>query len=172
MDHVEGQNVAIEYRWAQDQYDQLPNLAADLVRRHVAAIVAHDTVSAIAAKAATTTIPIIFTTGGDPVRDGLVPNLNRPSGNVTGISFIAVELGAKQVGLLHELNVRAARIAVLVDPRWPLTEQFVSDVRAASPAIGQQIEVLHASSGGEIDTVFANLSQKPADALLVGGPAH
>jgi ABC-type uncharacterized transport system substrate-binding protein len=169
--HVEGQNVAIEYRWAQDQYDRLPDLAADLVRRNVAAIVAHDTLSAIAAKAATTTIPVVFTTGGDPVRDGLVANLNRPGGNVTGISFIAVELGAKQVGLLHELLPRAARIAVLVEPKWPITEQFVSDVRSAASAIGQQIEVLYASSGGEIDTVFANLCQKPADALLVGPSA-
>jgi len=166
--HVEGQNVAIEYRWAQDQYDQLPNLAADLARRHVAAIVGHDTLSAIAAKAATTTIPVVFTTGGDPVRDGLVANLNRPGGNVTGITFIAVELGAKQVGLLHELRAGAAHIAVLVDPKWPFSERFVSDVRAAASAVGLQIEVLLASSGGEIDTVFANLSQKPADALLVG----
>jgi hypothetical protein len=102
--HIEGENVTIEYRWAQDQYDRLPDLAADLVRRHVAAIPAHDTISAIAAKGATTKIPVIFTSGGDPVRDGLVANLNRPGGNVTGISFIAVELGAKQVGLLHELR--------------------------------------------------------------------
>ena len=169
--HVEGQNVAIEYRWAQDQFDQLPSLAADLARRHVAAIAAHDTLSAIAAKAATTTIPIVFTTGGDPVRDGLVASLNRPGGNVTGVSFIGVELGAKQLGLLRELRPGAARIAVLVDPKWPITEQFVSEVRAATSAIGQQIEVLHASSGGEIDIVFANLSQKPADALLVGPSA-
>jgi putative tryptophan/tyrosine transport system substrate-binding protein len=169
--YVEGQNVAIEYRWAQDQYDQLPDLAADLVRRDVAVIAAHDTLSAIAAKVASKTIPIVFTTGGDPVRDGLVTNLNRPGGNVTGVSFIAVELGAKQVGLLHELRAGPTRIAVLVDPKWPLTEQFVSEVRAAASAIGQQIEVLYASSGGEIDTVFASLSQKPVDALLVGPSA-
>jgi putative ABC transport system substrate-binding protein len=146
-------------------------VAADLVSHHVAAIVAHDTISAIAAKAATTTIPIIFTTGGDPVRDGLVENLNRRGSNVTGTSFMAVELGAKQVGLLHELRVRAARIAVLVDPKWPLTEQFVSNVRTAALAIGQQIEPLNASSGGEIDALFTNLSQKPAHALLVGPSA-
>ena len=169
--HVEGQNVAIEYRWAQDQYDQLPHLATDLARRHVAAIAAHDTLSAIAAKAATTTIPVVFTTGGDPVRDGLVASLNRPGGNVTGISFIAAELGAKQVGLLRELRAEAGRIAVLVDPKWPITEQFVSEVRAAASAIGQQIEVLHASSGREIDIVFANLSQKPADVFLLVGPS-
>jgi putative ABC transport system substrate-binding protein len=138
--YVEGQNVAIEYRWAQDQYDRLPDLAADLVRRDVAVIAAHDTLSAIAAKVASKTIPIVFTTGGDPVRDGLVTNLNRPGGNVTGVSFIAVELGAKQVGLLHELRAGPTRIAVLVEPKWPLTEQFVSEVRAAASAIGQQIE--------------------------------
>ena len=97
--YVEGQNVAIEYRWAQDQYDRLPDLAADLVRRDVAVIAAHDTLSAIAAKVASKTIPIVFTTGGDPVRDGLVTNLNRPGGNVTGVSFVTAELGAKQVGL-------------------------------------------------------------------------
>jgi putative tryptophan/tyrosine transport system substrate-binding protein len=123
--YVEGQNVVIEYRWAQDQHDRLPDLAADLVRRQVAVIAAHDTRSAIAAKAATTTVPIVFTTGGDPVRDNLVSSLNRPGGNVTGVSFISVELGAKQLGLLHELLPKAARIAVLVDPNWPITEPFV-----------------------------------------------
>jgi putative ABC transport system substrate-binding protein len=169
--YVEGQNVAIEYRWAQDQYDRLPDLAADLVRRDVAVIAAHDTLSAIAAKVATKTIPIVFATGGDPVRDRLVTNLNRPDGNVTGVSFIAVELGAKQVGLLHELRAGPTRVGVLVDPKWPLTEQFVSEVNAAASAIGQQIEVLYASSGAEIDAVFASLSQKPADALLVGPSA-
>ena len=169
--YVEGQNVAIEYRWAQDQYNQLPDLAADLVRRDVAVIAAHDTLSAIAAKVATKTIPIVFATGGDPVRDGLVTNLKRPDGNVTGVSFIAVELGAKQVGLIRELRSGPTRIAVLVDPKWPLTEQFVSEVSAAASAIGQQMEVLYASSGAEIDAVFASLSQKRADALLVGPSA-
>src|SRR5262245_2558679 len=140
--YVEGQSVAIEYRWAQDQYDRLPDLATDLVRRQVAVIAASDTQSAIAAKAATTTIPIVFTTGGDPVRDGLVASLNRPGGNVTGVSFIAAELGTKQLGLLRELRPGAARIALLVDARWPVTERFVSEVRAAALTIGQQIEVL------------------------------
>jgi putative ABC transport system substrate-binding protein len=169
--HIEGENVAIEYRWAQDQYDRLPHLAADLARRHVAAIAAHDTVSAIAAKGATTTIPVVFTSGGDPVRDGLVPNLNRPGGNVTGISFIAVELGAKQVGLLRELRAGTERIAVVADPRWPLTEQIVSEARGAASAIGQQIEVLYASSSGEIDTVFAELSRRAVDGILIGPSA-
>src|SRR5262245_22208630 len=166
--YVEGQNVAIEYRWAQEQYDRLPDLAADLVRRQVAVIAAHDTRSAVAAKGATTTIPIVFVTSSDPVADNLVASLDRPGGNVTGVSFVAAELGAKQLGLLHDVLPGAARIAVLVDPRWPITERFVSDVRAAALAVGKQIEVLHASTGRDIDTVFAGLAQKPVDALLVG----
>ncbi len=166
--YVEGQSVAIEYRWAEDQFDRLPDLASDLVRRQVAVIAAHDTLSAIAAKAATTTIPIVFATGGDPIKDDLVTSLNRPGGNITGVSFIAVELGAKQLGLLHELRPGTARIAVLVDPKWPITERFVSEVRAAALAVQQQIEVLNASTGRDIDTVFASLARKPVDALLVG----
>jgi putative ABC transport system substrate-binding protein len=169
--YVEGQNVAIEYRWAQDQYDRLPDLAADLVRRQVALIATADTPSAIAAKAATTTIPIVFTTGGDPVREGLVASLNRPGGNVTGVTFLGGTLAAKRLGLLHELLPGAARIAVLVDPNFPITEPFVSDARAAASTIRKQIEVLYASTGRDIDTVFASLAQKPVDALLVGpGP--
>jgi putative ABC transport system substrate-binding protein len=166
--YVDGQNVAIEYRWAQEQYDRLPDLAADLVRRQVAVIAAHDTRSAIAAKAATTTIPIVFVTSSDPVADDLVASLDRPGGNITGVSHLSVELGAKQLGLLHEVLPGAARIAALVDPRWPITERYVSEVRAAALAIRKQIEVLHASTGRDIDTVFAGLAQKPVDALLVG----
>ncbi len=168
---VEGQNVAIEYRWAQDQYDRLPDLAADLIRRQVAVIAVLDTPSAMAAKAAITTIPIVFATGGDPVRDKLVVSLNRPGGNVTGVTFLMATLAAKQLGLLHELLAGAARIAVVVDPNFPITEPFVSDVRAAASAIRRQIEVLFASTSRDIDTVFASLAQKPVDALLVGpGP--
>jgi ABC-type uncharacterized transport system substrate-binding protein len=164
--YVEGENVAIEYRWAQDQFDRLPDLAADLVRRQVAVIAAHDTLSAFAAKGATTTI--VFATGGDPIKDGLVISLNRPGGNLTGVTFVAAELGAKQLGLLHELQPGAVRIAVLVDPKWPFSERFVSEVRAAASAIRKQIEVLEAPTGRDIDTVLANLAQKPIDALLVG----
>ena len=113
-------------------------------------------------------MPIVFVTGGDPVRDGLVASLNRPGGNVTGVSFISVELGAKQLGLLRELRPGAARIAVLVDPKWPLTEPFVSQVRAAASAMGQQIEVLYVSSDREIETAFTTLVQCGAGALHVG----
>jgi ABC-type uncharacterized transport system substrate-binding protein len=169
--YVEGQNVAIESRWAQDQYDRLPDLAADLVRRQVTVIAAHDTPSSIVAKAATTTIPIVYTGGGDPVKLGLVASLNRPGGNVTGVTFVAAELGAKQLGLLHELQPGAVRVGVLVDPNYAPTQSFVSDVQAAASSIRKQIEVLEAPTGRDIDTVFANLAQKPIDALLVGpGP--
>jgi putative tryptophan/tyrosine transport system substrate-binding protein len=166
--YVEGQNVAIEYRWAQDQADRLPDLAADLVRRQVTVIAAHDTPSAIIAKAATTTIPIVFASGGDPVKLGLVASLNRPGGNVTGVTFVTAELGAKQLGLLHELQPGAVRVGVLVDPNFAPTQSFVSDVQAAASSIGKQIEVFEAPTGRDIDTAFARLAQKPIDALLVG----
>src|SRR6516165_9266489 len=162
---VEGQNVAIEYR--SEQTDRLPLVVADLLRRQVALIVGN-TPSALAAKTATMTVPIVFVTGGDPVRVGLVANLNRPGGNVTGISFMSVELAAKQLGLLRELRPGAARIAVLVDPKCPTTERFVSEVRAAASAIGQQIEVLYVSSDREIETAFTTLVQRGAGALLWG----
>jgi putative tryptophan/tyrosine transport system substrate-binding protein len=163
---VEGQDVTIEYRSAEDQ-TRLPLLVADLLRRQVALIVGN-TPAALAAKVATTTVPIVFATGGDPVRDGLVANLNRPGGNVTGVSFISHELAAKQLGLLRELRPEAARIAVLVDPKWPLTEPFVSQVRAAASAMGQQIDVLYVSSDREIESAFTTLIQRGAGALHVG----
>jgi putative ABC transport system substrate-binding protein len=164
---VEGQNVAIEFRSAEDQMDRLPLLVADLLRGQVALIVGN-TPSALAAKAATTTVPVVFVSGGDPVRLGLVASLNRPGGNVTGISFITMELGAKRLGLLRELLPGAARIAVLVDPKWPLTEPFVSELRAAALAVGQQLIVLDVSSDREIETAFTTLVQRGADALLGG----
>jgi putative ABC transport system substrate-binding protein len=164
---VEGQNVAIEFRSAEGQIDQLPALVADLIRGQVALIVGN-TPAALAAKAATTTVPIVFVTGGDPVREGLVASLNRPGGNVTGISFMSVELTAKQLGLLRELRPGAARIAVLVDPKWPLTERFVSELRAAALAVGQQLTVLDVSSDREIETAFTTLVQRGAGALHGG----
>jgi putative ABC transport system substrate-binding protein len=166
--YVEGQNVVIEYRWAQDQHDRLPDLAADLVRDQVTVIAAHDTSSAVIAKAATTTIPIVFLTGGDPVKLGLVASLNRPGGNVTGVTFVNAELGAKQLGLLHELEPGAVRVTVLVDPNYPLTESFVSDVQAAASSIKKQIEVLEAPTARDIDIAFARLARESTDALLVG----
>jgi putative tryptophan/tyrosine transport system substrate-binding protein len=164
---IEGQNVAIEYRSAEDQTDRLPLLVADFLRRQVALIVGN-TPAALAAKAATTTVPIVFVTGGDPVRYGLVTSLNRPGGNVTGISFISAELGSKQLGLLRELGPAAARIAVLANPKWPLTERFVSELRAAALAVGQQLIVLDVSSDREIETAFTTLVLRGAGALHVG----
>jgi putative ABC transport system substrate-binding protein len=163
---IEGQDVAIEYRSAEDQ-SRVPLLVADLLRRQVALIVGN-TPSALAAKAATTTVPIVFATGSDPVRDGLVASLNRPGGNVTGVSFMSVELGAKQLGLLRELRPGAARIAMLVDPKWPLTDPFVSQVRAAASTMGQQIEVLYVGSDREIENAFTTLVKRGAGALHVG----
>ena len=169
--YVEGENVAIEYRWAQDHYDRLPDLAADLIRRRVAMIAAIDTAAAMAAKAATTTVSVVFASGGDPVREGLVASLSRPGGNVTGVSFLASETGTKLLGLLLELLPGAVRIGALVDPKWPITEPFVADVRAAAASIRKPIDVLPASTGSDIDAVFAGFAQKPVDALVVGGSA-
>jgi putative ABC transport system substrate-binding protein len=168
---VEGQNVAIEYRWDEYQTDRSPLLVADLLRREVAAIVAASTAAALAAKAATTTVPIVFTTGADPVKLGLVASLNRPGGNLTGISWFSVELAGKYLGLLRELRPGAARVAVLVDPNSPVgivAEVRAAEVRAAASAIGQQIEVLYASSEREIETAFTTLVQRGAGALLAG----
>jgi putative tryptophan/tyrosine transport system substrate-binding protein len=164
---VEGQNVAIESRSDEGQSDRLPLLVADLLRRQVALIVGN-TPAALAAKAATTMVPIVFVTGLDPVRVGLVANLNRPGGNVTGVSFFSAELAAKQLGLLRELRPGAARIAVLADPKFPGTERVVSEARAAASAMGQQIEVFYVSSAREIETAFTTLVERGAGALLGG----
>src|SRR5262249_48669103 len=164
---IEGQNVTIEYRSAEDQADKLPSLVADLLRQQVALIVGN-TPSALAAKAATTTVPIVFASGSDPVREGLVTSINRPGGNVTGVSFISVDLGAKQLGLLRELRPGTARIAVLVDPKWPLTERFLLELRAAALAVGQQLIVLDVSSDREIETALTMVRERQAGALQVG----
>jgi putative ABC transport system substrate-binding protein len=166
--YVEGRNVAIEFRWAEGYLDRLPALVADLVRRRAAIIVTPFSLAAArAAKAASTTIPIVFTTGLDPVQAGLVTNLNRPGGNVTGLTAWNTELGPKQLGLLRELLPQAARFAVLVESESNALDPIIADLRAAATALGRQIEVLHAGTIGDIDAAFASLVQKQADALQV-----
>jgi putative ABC transport system substrate-binding protein len=168
-DFVEGENVAIEYRWVEGQYDRLPALATELVRRQVAVIVATGgSPVALAAKAATATIPIVFTVGEDPVKVGLVASLGRPGGNATGVNFLAAELGSKQLGLLHELVPAAVRVGLLVNPRVPQTELASRDVAAAASAIGLQIDVVEASDSREIEAAFRTLVRNRADALVVG----
>ena len=166
--YVEGRTVAVEYRWAEGQYDQLPALAAELVRRQVAVVVAVPIPAALAAKAATTTIPIVFSAAGDPVKLGLVDSLARPGGNATGVNFFQAELGAKQLGLLRELLPTAARIGLLVNPANANVEGVTKDVEAAASAIGVQIDVLGASDSREIEAAFATLVRNKAAALLVG----
>jgi putative ABC transport system substrate-binding protein len=166
--HVEGQNVAIESRWADNQFDLLPAWAAELVRRQVAVIVAGPLPAALAAKMATATIPIVFSIGGDPVDSGLVASFNRPGGNVTGVSFFTFELEPKRLELVRELVPNAAVIAMLVNPKNFDSETQMRDVQAAARAIGQQIVFLNASSERDIDTAFATLVQQGAGALLVG----
>src|SRR5947209_3700054 len=155
---IEDQNVVIEYRSAEDQADRLPALVADLVRRQVALIVCN-TASALAAKAATSTVPIVFVTGGDPVRDGLVASLNRPGGNVTGIVFFSGQLGAKRLELLRQLLTKATTVAVLVNPNHPDTEAERKDLQAAAQAIGQQLLIFDASSDRDIEAAFATFVQ-------------
>jgi putative ABC transport system substrate-binding protein len=165
---VEGRNMEIEFRWAQNEFDRLPEMAADLVRRRVAVIATPGGAkAALAAKAATATIPIVFMAAGDPVQAGLAASLNRPGGNATGVSFMSGELEAKRLGLLHDLIPGAVRFAVLVNPNNPNAELLTRDVEAAALAIGRQIEVLTASTNRDIDTVFASLMQRRVDALLV-----
>ena len=164
---VEGQNVAIEYRWADNQNDRLPALADDLIRRGEAVIFAAGIPAALAAKAATSTIPIVFTVGSDPVKIGLVASLGRPGGNATGINIFSAELGAKRLGLLHDLVPVSSVVALLVNPSFPNVASYVSEVEAAARVVRQQIHVLNASNEGEIDAAFATISQIHADALLV-----
>jgi len=167
--YVDGENVAIEYRWAEGQNDRLPALADELVRRRVAMIAAFGIVAASAAKAATTTIPIVFATAVDPVRLDLVASLARPGGNLTGINIFTTELVAKRLGLLRELVPRAVRVAVLVNPAYPDSELMVRDVAEAARAMGLQIQVLNASTSHEINAAFASLVRERPDALFVGG---
>src|SRR5262249_43814323 len=167
---VEGQNLAIEYRWAEGQYDRLPGLAADLVRRRVAVIaVPGSPPGALAAKAATSTLAIVFSVGEDPVKLGLVSSLGQPEGNATGINFFTGELAAKRLALLHELVPGAARLAVLVNPSDPIrTEAVLREVQAAAGALGLQIQVFNARTSREIDADFAMLAHERVDAVFVG----
>ena len=165
--YVEGRNLLIEYRWARNDIDRLPELAADLVRRRVAVIATGDsTPSALAAKAATATIPIIFCTGLDPVETGLVARLDRPGGNVTGITHMNAELGPKRVRLLHDLTPGATRIAALI-PNGALTTRTVPGLQSAAAALGVQIEFFAADTSPDVDAAFASLLQKRCDALMV-----
>jgi putative ABC transport system substrate-binding protein len=166
--YVEGRNIAIEYRFAEGKYDRLPALAGELVRRQVAVIVAVPTPAALAAKAATATIPIVFTAAEDPVKVGLVANLARPGGNVTGGSILFADLGPKQLGLLRELVPTAMRIGLVINPSNMNAADVTKDLTAAGAAMGVQIEVVQASNILEIDAAFASLVRKRADALVVG----
>ena len=167
--YVEGQNIAIEYRWAEEQYDRLPVLAAELVRRQVAVIAATGSPCAFAAKAATTTIPIVFEIGFDPVPVGLVASLHRPSGNLTGVTNLGVEVAVKQLSLLHELVPTATTFALLVNPTDRiLAETLLQEVLQAAGTLGLQLYVLHANTERDFDTVFATMAQRQADALVIG----
>jgi putative ABC transport system substrate-binding protein len=166
--YVEGRNVAIEYRWANTQIDQLPTLAVDLVRKQVAVILEFGTLP-IASKAATSTIPIVFVTPDDPVKFGLVASLNRPGGNLTGITILTTEILPKRLDLLHELVPASAKIALLVNPTNPAAETQLKDVQAAGRTLGREIEVLNASSERDFDTVFTNLAQLRAGGLVIAG---
>jgi putative ABC transport system substrate-binding protein len=167
--YVEGQSVAIEYRWAEGKYDKLPELAADLVRQGVSVIVATGgSVSVLSAKAATTTIPIVFSTGIDPVRLGLVASFNRPGGNLTGVMLLVSELGGKLLGLLREIVPTGTLIAVLLNPDSPTAEYELNYIQQAARNIKQEIHILHARNGREIDAAFATMIQLGTGALLVG----
>ena len=166
---VEDRNVAIEFHWADGQIDRLPDLAADFVRRKVALIATPgSTPAALAAKAATATIPIVFATGGDPVALGLVASLNRPGGNVTGVSFESAEVAGKALGILHEVLPQGVQVAVVANPSLPFTETVVKNLQDGATSLGLQLEVLHASTDSEIEAVFAKIAQRPGTPVLLG----
>ena len=166
--YIEGQNVTVEYRWAEGQYERLRAFAAELVRRKVIVIAATSTPAALAAKAATSTVPIVFTTGGDPIKLGLVASLNRPGGNITGVSSLISELGTKRLGLLRELVPSATVIATLVNPNFPGADGQLRDAEAGARALGLQLIVLRAGTEREIDAAFATMAQRGGGVLDVG----
>jgi putative tryptophan/tyrosine transport system substrate-binding protein len=167
--YVEGQNLAIEYRWADGQYDRLPALAAELVRGQPSAIVAFTTPAAVAAKAATSSIPVVFTTIGDPVRIGLVSSLSRPDGNVTGVTSLNVQVGVKRLELMHELLPAVQDMALLVNPGNPTTEAQLQQMQAAANTLGVRLRVLRASSESEFGGVFSSLREQHIGGLVIGG---
>ena len=170
MGFVEGQNVVVEYRWADGHYDRLPELAADLIRRQVVVIAATSTPAALAAKKATTTVPIVFTTGGDPVELGLVSNIARPGGNVTGATQITMEVGQKRLELLHQLVPKATALAIAVNPSNPAVAAVqVRDAQDASRALGLKLEVVQARNEQEFDKALADLSQRAGGLVIAGG---
>jgi putative ABC transport system substrate-binding protein len=166
--YVEGQNVAVEYRWAEDQNDRLPALAADLVRRRVAVIAAPSTAGALAAKSATTTIPIVFGTAADPVTLGFVASLNRPGANLTGIAVLTGELAPKRLRLLRDLVPNAGRLSVLADPAAPPTQSMITDLQTAALMLARQLVVVYARTDSDLETGFATFSQQHVGAVLVG----
>jgi len=169
---IEGQNVAIEFRWAQNQYDQLPALAADLVRRRVDVIAATGGPAALAAKAASATIPIVFRLAADPIAAGLVASLSRPGGNITGVTSLNLEVGPKRLEFLHELVPTATIMAALVNPTNPINAEILSrDLQATARLLGLQLHLLHASSDADIDAVFATLTELRAGGLVIGTDA-
>src|SRR5215475_11521404 len=169
--YVEGQNVTVEYHWLEGQYDRLSSLLADLVRRQVAVIATLGNLTSVAAKAATAVIPIVFAVGEDPVKLGLVASLARPGGNATGTNFLVQETVAKRLRLLHELVPKAVRVAVLVNPSNTATASTLRGTKEAAATLGLQIQILNASSIGEIDAAFATFARERPDALFVGGDA-
>jgi putative tryptophan/tyrosine transport system substrate-binding protein len=166
--YIDGQNVAVEYHWAENQYDRLPALAADVVRRGVAVIVAYGAAAALAAKAATTTTPIVFVTGTDPVAAGLVTSLNRPGANLTGNTILNAELAPKQLQLLRELIPNAAVYGVIVDPAARSTQSVISDLQAAARTLGLQLVVANVRTDGNLESAFATFSRQRVGAVLVG----
>src|SRR5437764_4725820 len=166
-DYIEGSNVKIEYRWAEGHSDRLPGLAADLVRRQVSVIAANSQAT-VAAKGATTTIPIVFITGADPVQVGFVASMNRPGGNLTGVASLDTELGRKRLQLLHELLPKGGAIAALVNPTFPSSDIQARDLQAAASTLGLKLHILHASTERDINTAFATLARLQASGLVIG----